>query len=188
MKKLLTTTVCFVLCLFMACKEGTTTSTSETSQVARNKTNSQIIYRAIETGDVSHLDSAIDKDFIDHAGEHGDVKGIDSLKKMFAQMHDEINDLNIEEIANATDGDYNIALIRMTGTTAKPMMGMPAGTKLDMKSVEVVKVKDGKATEHWGYMDPKDMMKMMGGGTNNKMNEKMDNKMTAPKMDSVKMQ
>ena len=185
MKRLLITTACCALCFFMACK-GTTTSTSETSQAAQNKANSQLIYKAIETGDVSHLDSIIDKDFVDHAGEKGDVKGIDSLKKMFAQMHNEINDLNIEEIANATDGDYNIALIRMTGTTAKAMMGMPAGTKLDMKSVEVVKVKDGKAMEHWGYMDPKDMMKMMGG-MNNKMDGKMDNKMTAPKMDSVKM-
>jgi predicted ester cyclase len=168
----------------MACKERTTTT--ETSQAAHNRDNSHIIYKAIETGDVSHLDSIIDKDFVDHAGEKGDVKGIDSLKKMFAEMHHEINDLNIKEIANATDGDYNIALIEMTGTTAKPMMGMSAGTKLDMKSVEVVKVKNGKAIEHWGYMDPKDMMKMMGG-MNNKMDGKMDNKMAAPKMDSVKM-
>jgi predicted ester cyclase len=187
MKKLLITTVCCALCFFMACKEGTNSSTSETSKTAQNKANSQLIYKAIETVDVSHLDSIIYKDFVDHAGEKGDVKGIDSLKKMFAQMHHEINDLNIDEIANATDGDYNIALIRMTGTTAKPMMGMPAGTKLDMKSVEVVKVKDGKAIEHWGYMDPKDMMKMMGSGMNNKMEGKMDNKMAAPKMDSAKM-
>jgi predicted ester cyclase len=169
----------------MACKERTTTN--ESSQAAHNRANSHLIYKAIETGDVSHLDSIIDKDFVDHAGENGDVKGIDSLKKMFAEMHHEINDLNIKEIANATDGDYNIALIEMTGTTAKPMMGMPAGTKLDMKSVEVVKVKNGKAIEHWGYMDPKDMMKMMGSGMNNKMEGKMDNKMAAPKMDSAKM-
>jgi predicted ester cyclase len=171
----------------MACKDTATTDKNEVSQAEKNKASSEVIYKAIETGDVSHLDSVIAKDFVDHAGEKGDVKGIDSLKKMFAQMHNEINDLNIEEIANATDGDYNIALIRMTGTTAKAMMGMPAGTKLDMKSVEVVKIKNGKATEHWGYMDPKDMMKMMGGGMN-KAEGNMDNKMAAPKIDSVKMQ
>lgn len=186
MKKLLITIAYCALCFFMACKDANNNGTNKTSQAEKNKANSQVIYRAMETGDVSQLDSVIDKDFVDHSGERGDVKGIDSLKKMFAQMHNEIRDLNVEEIANATDGDYNIALVRMTGTTNNAMMGMPAGTKIDMKSVEVVKVKDGKATEHWGYMDPKDMMKMMGG-MNNKMDGEMDNKMAAPKMDSVKM-
>ncbi|MEO5650180.1 MAG: ester cyclase [Ginsengibacter sp.] len=170
MKKLLITTACCALCFFMSCKPGM----DETSQAAKNKANSQEIYKAMETGDVSKLDAIIDKDFVDHSGEKGDVKGIDSLKKMFVQMHNEITGLKVEEIANATDGDYNIALVRMTGTTAKPMMNMPAGTKIDMKSVEVVKVKDGKAIEHWGYMDPKDMMQMMGAGMDHKMEEKMD--------------
>ncbi len=36
-----------------------------------------------------------------------------------------------------------------------------SNTKMDMTTVDVVKFKDGKAVEHWSYMDPKDMMKMM---------------------------
>ena len=39
-------------------------------------------------------------------------------------------------------------------------MGMPNGP-YDMKSIEVAKFKDGKAVEHWGFMDMQDMMKMM---------------------------
>jgi hypothetical protein len=30
-----------------------------------------------------------------------------------------------------------------------------------MKSIEVAKFKDGKAVEHWSFMDMQDMMKMM---------------------------
>ncbi|HVT85125.1 MAG TPA: hypothetical protein VHD35_07965 [Chitinophagaceae bacterium] len=40
-------------------------------------------------------------------------------------------------------------------------MGMPAGTKYDMTAIEVTKMKDGKATEHWEFMQPSEMMKMM---------------------------
>jgi len=35
------------------------------------------------------------------------------------------------------------------------------GKQTDMTSVDVTKFKDGKATEHWVYSDPNEMMKMM---------------------------
>ena len=60
-------------------------------------------------------------------------------------------------------GDYLFTLARLTGTTtANPGMGMPPNKKMDLKSVDVVKVKNGKATDHWQFVDPKEMMEMMG--------------------------
>jgi hypothetical protein len=50
-----------------------------------------------------------------------------------------------------------------------PSMGMPAGTNVDMSPIEVSKFKDGKATEHWTFMQPAEMMKMMPA-----MGNKMD--------------
>jgi predicted SnoaL-like aldol condensation-catalyzing enzyme len=38
-----------------------------------------------------------------------------------------------------------------------------------MKSVDVVKIKDGKATEHWGFTDNAEMMKMQAMMGPNKM-------------------
>jgi hypothetical protein len=39
----------------------------------------------------------------------------------------------------------------------------PVGTAgpYDMNGIEVVRFKDGKAVEHWAFMDARDMMKMM---------------------------
>jgi hypothetical protein len=39
-------------------------------------------------------------------------------------------------------------------------MGMPTGP-FDMDAIELSKYKDGKAVEHWGFMEMQDMMKMM---------------------------
>ena len=61
------------------------------------------------------------------------VKNRDSLKVMIPMMHKEF-----------------------------PDMGMPKGP-YDMKAIEVVRFKDGKAAEHWSYMEPAEVMKMMGG-------------------------
>lgn len=155
---------CIIFCFLFSCNQPASTSTdTTTSQAEKNKASSMAVYKAFETGDMSKLDSFIDKDIVDHNGgpNGAGINGLDSLKKMFMQMHDNISDLKIESIANATDGDYNFDLNHMTGTTKNAFMGMPANTKLDMMSVDVVKIKDGKAVEHWGYADPNEMMKMM---------------------------
>jgi predicted ester cyclase len=117
--------------------------------------------KAIETGDSTVIDSLIASDAVDHSAPNGkEMKG-DSIKWMLRNMHNEISDLNMDIIADAAEGDYVFTLSRMTGTTKTAGMGMPPNTKMDMKGVDVVKFRDGKAVEHWSYMDPKDMMKMM---------------------------
>jgi len=164
----------------MSCKDST--STNNNSMQESNKANSEKVYKAIETGDVSGLDSIMDKDIVDHSGPQGDIKGTDSVKAYFVMIHAHIPDVKITSIANATDGDYNFDLNRMTGTTNSEFMGMPANYKIDMTSVDVVKVKDGKAVEHWGFADPNEMMKMMQnmkmdssmGHSDNMMNNNMD--------------
>ena len=175
-KLLLLFVTIFSLC-FTSCTDtsSTSSSTSPTDTVSeKNRTNSMEVYKAMETGDVSKVDNIIDKDIVDH---EGNVRGLDSLKKMFANMHNSVKDLKMETIANATDGDYNLAYVRMTGTTTDASMGMPPGTKVDMKFVDVVKMKDGKAVEHWGYSDRNDMMKMMEMGKGQPGSNKMENKM-----------
>jgi predicted SnoaL-like aldol condensation-catalyzing enzyme len=52
-------------------------------------------------------------------------------------------------------------MVHVTGTANDNSMGMTAGNKMDDKSVDVVKIKDGKMVEHWGFVDWQQMMKMM---------------------------
>ena len=151
-------------------------SAQNNAQAEKNAANTQEVYRAIETGDLSKLDMIIDKNVIDHAGPHGDMIGLDSTKIMFREMHEHISNLKMEPIANATGGDYHFNLVRMTGTTNSEYMGMPANTSIDMTSVNVIKIKNGKAVEHWRYSDPHEMMKMMQmmHGQDHKMMNDMD--------------
>ncbi|MEO7765920.1 MAG: ester cyclase, partial [Ferruginibacter sp.] len=96
---------------------------------------------------------------------------------MISHIKNSFTDLKMDIISDAADGDYVFTLSRMAGTTnATPGMGMPPNTKQDATGVDVVKFKDGKITEHWSYMDMKDMMKMMPHDMD-KMKGKMDPKM-----------
>ena len=57
---------------------------------------------------------------------------------------------------------------------------MPAGSALDEKGVDVIKLnKDGQMIEHWGFVDPAAMMKHMQEMGGNKMEGGKMDKMAA---------
>jgi len=157
----------------IACNNGATngTSSANDSTIEKNLVKNRKVYKAVETGDRAVLDSSISSDAVDHSGPNGTtISNGDSVKNMLADMHNHIKDLNINIITAAANDDYIFTYSELTGTAADSTWGMPAGTKLDEKGVDLVKVKDGKMVEHWAFADPNEMMKHMQEMNNNKMN------------------
>lgn len=156
----------------VSCSNSVSTSPAGTanSQNDANMANNLKIYRAIETGNVSSIDTLIAIDAIDHDGPNGtEIKGRDSIVKMIGDIHNHIKDFKADVITSAANGDYVFSLVHITGTSADSSMGMP-GKSIDQKFVDVVKFKDAKIYEHWGFTDnaevSREMMAMQG-----KMNE-----------------
>jgi predicted SnoaL-like aldol condensation-catalyzing enzyme len=176
MKKLPLALAAGLLSILISCNTKTSNSSSEnsdSSKEGKNRMANEEIYKGIETGDSSKF-SVIADDAVDHGDPSHDMKG-DSIRKFLTGMHNHINDLKIDIISEAANGDYVFTLSRMTGTTKDSTMGMPAGMKMDSKSVDVLKFKDGKAVEHWSFMDPKEMMQMQNMNMRNMpMHDKMD--------------
>ncbi|SRR6266498_1274507 len=182
MKKLLTIASAGMICFFTSCNNNAGTN----AQGEKNIAAVHSVNDAIESGDIDKVDQYIATDAVDHAGEHGDIKGLDSIKASLKRFHDEYKDMKLEELQDAANGDYVFSLTRFTGTNTVPSMGAPAGTSFDMSAVQVVKFNsDGKATDHWEYMTMADAMKMMGGGNMGNM-EKMDSSKNKMKMDTTK--
>ncbi len=184
MKKLFFTSA--VLAIFMiSCTDSKTTdsTTTSTSSAEKNRENINAVYKGIDTGDMSRMDEFIAEDIVDHYGM-SETRGRDSVKKMLGEMHTHFSNLKMDVLSEATssNGDYHFTLVRMTGTTTDDKMGMPANTPVDETSVDVVKIKDGKAVEHWGFDDPKMMMKRMEMNKNMPPMNNMDHKMMNDKM------
>ena len=159
MKKFLFLLSAGAVCFFTSCggkKEEASGGMSAKAKVNIAALNS--VNDAILTGDVSKIDSLVSKDFIDHT-DQGDKVGPDSLKAMITSMHSTAGNRKIEIIKQLADDEYVFSWQRYTGT-GDGSMGMPKGP-YDMTTIEVVKYKDGKAIEHWGFMEPREMMKMM---------------------------
>ena len=162
MRKICLLLVSFLSVYMIACNNaGTETTSSESkatnSMAEKNLASQRIVTDAFKSGDVSKIDSAVANDFVGHS-EHGDM-GRDSLKAMISAMKTQFPDLKMDIIKEVGDDEYVFTLMRMSGTS-NGQMGMPAGP-YDFHSLEVSKFKDGKAVEHWSYMQPKEMMAMM---------------------------
>ena len=166
MKKNLSVWAIGLLLICLSCNNEKTEKTAgdtvtaekkEPSMAEKNLASSRIIDNAFKTGNVSEIDNAIAVDFVDHT-DQGD-KNRDSLKAMIVMMKKELPDMKMETIRELADNDYVFSMMRFTGTS-NGQMGMPKGP-YDMKTIEVVRYKDGKAVEHWAYMQPAEFMKMM---------------------------
>lgn len=121
------------------------------------------VLNALTTGNTDVLDKYIAPDFIEHdpGPMMSDKTGLARVKEDFAAYHKAFPDMKAKVHSIAVSGDMLFAYLTFTGTTSEPFMGMPAGQKMTMNSVDLVRFKGDKAVEHWGFTSNEDMMKMM---------------------------
>ena len=109
------------------------------------------------------VDSFCTGDFKDQQMPEGYPGGADGLKKFFSDLFTAYPDLKVEVRYIKSWNDTIMSHIRMTGTNSGPFMGMPAtNKKIDIEGVDFIKIKDGKATDHWGYQEESKMMMQLG--------------------------
>ena len=150
-----------VLLLALSCtakKEGGLSATAQ-----KNLDAAHGISKCFDTKDFSKLGDYIAADGIDHAGETGEIKGVENMKAEYAKMSAAFTSMKSEVIKELADDEYVMSWMKFTGTMARDLYGKKAGETMSATSIELSKFKDGKAVEHWTFMEPAEMMKTMGG-------------------------
>jgi predicted ester cyclase len=152
-------------CLLYSCNMPAGSGTSggmDTAYINKIKNLNMQFYKGFEAGTLNGFDSTnVSSNVIDHGMGPKDVMGLDSVKKGLMGMISQMKDVKFNVLSIAVDSNYSTAWVEMTGTSTSPESGFPVGASIDMKTVDVVRWDNGKAAEHWGYVDPRDMMKMM---------------------------
>jgi predicted SnoaL-like aldol condensation-catalyzing enzyme len=134
---------------FISCNSGGGMSATAKKNLEVNDD----IMKAYEAGDFGKMGDYIAADAIDHGGEKGDVKGLENIVSQMKLYREQMPDMKSTMTRSLADDEYVYTWAKMSGT-----MG---GKQTEMSSVDVSKFKDGKAVEHWIYMDPKEVMQMM---------------------------
>ncbi len=133
---------------------------------AKIKTGINKVYEMFSTGDMTNLGDFIDENFIDHSPFPGQEPGLEGLRKAMNMMKKAYPDmkLTVDDIIVNSTNDKAAVLFTVTGTNSGEMMGMkPTNKAINVQGVDFLYFsKEGKATEHWGYIDTEKMMKQLG--------------------------
>lgn len=121
-------------------------------------------YETMSAGDLDDLDDIISADFVDHAPvPPGTPSGREGVKQLMGEYRTAFPDLRLTIEKYFEQGDTGCAVIRATGTNTGPMFGQPpTGRAMDICMIDVVRVVDGRAVEHWGVGDDLGMLTQLG--------------------------
>jgi predicted SnoaL-like aldol condensation-catalyzing enzyme len=133
MKKLFLILSVVALNSLIACNSGMSATAK------KNKEVNDAIMKAFEAGDFSKMGDYIAADAVDHGGEKGDVSGLDNIVAAMKGYREQMGEVKFETISELADDDYVMVWSKMAGR--------------NMTTVDIAKFKDGKAVEHWIYMD-----------------------------------
>jgi len=113
---------------------------------------------------IDGLKSFCSTDFVDHNPSPGHTgKGLDDLAAQLGEMLTALPDLHVKADFMLAEEDKVVAYLTMTGTNSGPFNNMPATNKsVKINGVDIVHIKDGKATERWGVFDDFSLMTQLG--------------------------
>lgn len=121
-------------------------------------------YDAVGAGNLSVIDELVADDFVDREAFPGLEPNKEGVKRFFAMLRSAFPDLRMEVREMLADDDLVSVRVIATGTHEGDFMGMSSsGRRIEVQVFDILRIRDGQVTEHWGLMDAMTMMQQLGG-------------------------
>lgn len=123
----------------------------------------QRFYSEVNSGHLEVIDDVIADDFVEHEEFPGIEQNKAGVKQFFTMFRSAFPDMRMEADQIVAEGDMLCAHGTTTGTHQGEFMGMPpTGKRIEVHGFDMVRIRDGRVTEHWGLMDAMTMMQQLG--------------------------
>ncbi len=114
-------------------------------------------------GNLAAVDKYIAADYVEHQMMPGQPAGTEGFKQMLTTLRTAFPDLHITIEDMLVDGDKVAVRSTLRGTQKGELMGTaPTGKSVTVTGIDILRMKDGKAVEHWGNEDDLGMMQQLG--------------------------
>ena len=120
---------------------------------------------AFHKGNVNALDEIVAQDLVHHQPPMPDIKGLAAYKQMVAEMRKAFSDIKFTFDEMIAEGDASAARWTFQGTHTGQMPGSPVpptGKQVTMTGLGMARAVNGKAVEHWNYVDMLGLMQQLG--------------------------
>jgi steroid delta-isomerase-like uncharacterized protein len=119
----------------------------------------------IGKGQINLIDELTTDDLVDHEeGLPGQPAGREGVKFFVNAMREAFPDIRAKTIEpTLTDGNLEAARAVLTGTHRGELLGVSATERVvEIESLDIIRVEDGKVAEHWGVTDVMSLMQQLG--------------------------
>lgn len=122
----------------------------------------RVFETAINAGDDTVLDELLAADYVNH-DMPAPAPGPAGFKQVIGQFRAAFPDMRVTIEDEFADGDLAGTRGRFTGTHRGDFMGIPAsGKPIDVKYIDLWRVRGGKLAENWVQMDTAGLMRQIG--------------------------
>ena len=105
-------------------------------------------------------------DFVDHTPQPNTTRDKEGVRKLYSYLRAAFSDFHAEIHWQLADGDCVTTFKTYHGTHEGPFLGIaPTHRKIHFETVDVMRVRNGKITEHWGVANLLSLMQQIGGWT-----------------------
>jgi steroid delta-isomerase-like uncharacterized protein len=105
-------------------------------------------------------------DFVDHTTQPGTTPDKAGVRKLYTYLRQAFPDFHAEIHWQLADGDRVTTFKTYYGTHEGPYLGIaPTHRKIQFETVDVMRVQNGKITDHWGVANLLSLMRQIGGWT-----------------------
>lgn len=171
MKKLLFTFLSGLAMVVLSCSTKKESGMSATA--TKNLDAMKGVIKCFEKKDFSKLGDYVAEDCIDHYWDK-ELKGLKEMKAEYEKWIGMSENSPIRTITEFANDEYVILWTSFEETMKTTDMNMKVGEKLTKTDIEVGRFKDGKIVEHWTFIEPAVMLKMMPQNTTEKKATGMD--------------
>lgn len=129
--------------------------------------NKTLVRRFVEEAQTRHNLAAVDEclapDFVDHSVPPGLPPDREGVKMQFTMFFNALPDLRAIIHDQIADADKVVTRKTLRGTHQGDLLGIPpTGKIVDIEVIDILRVKDGKITDHWNNVDRLGLMQQLG--------------------------
>jgi steroid delta-isomerase-like uncharacterized protein len=129
--------------------------------------NKSLVRRFVEKAQSGHNLAAIDEylapDFVDHSAPAGLPPDREGVKIQFSGFIAAMPDLKAVIHDQVADDEKVVTHKTLCGTHCGDLMGIPpTGKQLNIEVIDILRVRDGKITDHWNLVDQMGLMRQLG--------------------------
>ena len=121
------------------------------------------VYEVFSKGNLDEFDAFVTDDFVEHEDLMGAPPTKEGVKQFIARWRAAFPDLTMRATHVVEQGDMIAARFETHGTHTGELLGIaPTGRSFSVSGYDLLRIKDGRASEHWGTVDTMSMFQQLG--------------------------